>query len=541
MSEQIIDQVEKLTSIGISLSKERNLAKLLEKILIGAKEITHADGGTLYLVKDRQLEFEIIRTESLGFAMGGTTNQAVTLPSVPLFNDQNKPNLKNISAFAAVTGTTVNISDAYNAEGFDFSGVKEFDKRNNYRSQSFLTVPMRNHQNETIGVLQLINSIDPETRELTNFSVHEQKLAESLASQAAIAITNFQLLEDLRHLLEKFIEIIAHAIDDKSPYTGGHCRRVPEIAQLLARGVNKSNEGPFRTTFFNDKAMYELNIAALLHDCGKITTPVHVVDKATKLETIFDRIAIIDERIQTLKKDKELELLKRQLAQQNPTLAEQDKIDHKIFLDKLDEDYAFLKTCNKGSEFMGDDAVSRIQEISNYQWCDSDGNVRKLIEEDELHNLCIPKGTLTDEERVIVNHHIVMTQKMLKELPFPSHLKNVPEIAGNHHERMDGKGYPNGIEGKELSIAARIMCIADVFEALTAADRPYKKAMNLSTALRILGNMKLDSHIDPDLFDVFVSEKIYLQYAEKFLEAEQIDDIDITKIPGYNTAINSNS
>jgi len=541
MSEQFIKQVEKLTSIGISLSKERNLDVLLEKILIGAKDITHADGGTLYLVKNKQLEFEIIRTDSLGFAMGGTTNNDVTLPSVSLYDKSGQANLKNISAYAAITGSTVNLADAYDGKNFDFEGVKAFDKRNNYRSKSFLTVPMKNYEDETIGVLQLINSIDQQNGELSSFSLDDQKLAESLASQAAIAISNYQLINDLRHLLEKFIEIIANAIDDKSPYTGGHCRRVPEIAMLMAKGLNKTKTGPLKDIFFDEQDLYELHIAALLHDCGKITTPVHIVDKATKLETIFDRIAIIEERIEILKKDKEIEFLKNQLKNANKAQSEIDRKTYETFIAQLDDDFLFLQTCNKGSEYMGEDKVTRIKEIATYRWQDSQGNTKTLLNDEELDNLCIPKGTLTNEERVTVNHHIVMTQRMLEALPFPKHLKNVPEIAGNHHERMDGKGYPNGIMGAELSVGARLMCIADVFEALTAADRPYKKGMNLSMALRILGSMKEESHIDPDIFDVFISEKIYLQYAEDFMDAEQIDELDLTKLPGYNNVnISSN-
>jgi len=534
MPDEFVKQVEKLTSIGISLSKERNLALLLEKILLGAKDITFSDGGTLYLAQDNQLMFEIIRTDSLNFAMGGTTNNKVTLPPVPLYSETGLPNSKNISAQAALTGETIKIDDAYNAQGFDFKGVKEFDKRNNYLSKSFLTIPMKNHENETVGVLQLINSIDPKTGVVKSYNIHEQKLAESLASQAAIAISNFQLISDLRHLLEKFIEIIANAIDDKSPYTGGHCRRVPEIASLIAEGLHNTDQGPFKNTSFDDRDMYELHIAALLHDCGKITTPVHVVDKATKLETIFDRINLINERIELLKKDKELELLKRQVANNNAENFEAYKKEYENFVVKLNDDHEFLKICNKGSEFMGDDKVARLKEIAAYSWTDSSGEIITLLNENELANLCIPKGTLTSEERVVVNHHIVMTQRMLEALPFPKHLANVPEIAGNHHERMDGKGYPNGVMGKDLSVGARLMCIADVFEALTAADRPYKKGMNLSIALRILGSMKEDSHIDPDIFDVFISEKVYLKYAEKYLDSEQIDDLDLTKIPGYN-------
>lgn len=530
MSDQFIEQVEKLTSIGISLSKEHDLDVLLEKILLGAKDITYSDGGTLYLVQGKQLNFEIIRTDSLGFSMGGTTNNAVTLPPVQIYDENNEPNLKNISAYAAATATTVNIPDAYHAQGFDFSGVKEFDKRNNYRSESFLTVPMKNHENETIGVLQLINSTDPETGKLKSFSIHEQKLAESLASQAAIAISNYQLITDLRDLLEKFIEIIAGAIDDKSPYTGGHCRRVPEIARLMALGLNETASGPFKETFFSNDELYELHIAALMHDCGKITTPVHIVDKATKLETIFDRVSLVDHRIELIKKDKEIELLKAQLKNRDAPSLKKLQHEHDLFIDQLNEDHDFIKSSNKGSEFMGEEAIKRIQSIARYSWINAKQETCPLLNDNEIQNLCIPKGTLTGEERKIVNHHIVMTQRMLKALPFPKHLANVPEIAGNHHERMDGKGYPNGTMGEDLSVAARIMCIADVFEALTAADRPYKKGMKLSIALRILGNMREELHIDSDLFNIFVNEKIYLKYAQTFLDPEQIDEPDLEQL-----------
>lgn len=534
---EIIKQIEKLTSIGISLSKERNSLLLLEKILEGAKDITSADAGTLYLVRDNHLHFEIVQTESLGFKMGGTSNNPISLPPIPLFDADGNPNIKNVSAYTAVTGQTTNIPDAYSVEGFNFQGTKAYDKENNYHSKSFLTVPMRNHEDEIIGVLQLINARDIESNELIGFSFRDQKLAESLSSQAAIALTNCHLIGSLKDLLEKFIEVIANAIDDKSPYTGGHCRRVPEIASMIAEAINQSTHPKFAHVQFSEQDMYELHIAALLHDCGKITTPVHVVDKATKLETIHDRIHLVKERIETLKKTAEIRYLKTQLdAPGEKMISAAEKI-YKSYIAQLDEDFAFIVQANKGSEFMGEDAQNTLQRIAEYSWLDSHGERKKLLDDDELQNLSIAKGTLNNEERKVVNHHITMTQTMLKALPFPRNLRNVPEIAGNHHERMDGKGYPNGIKGEELSIQARLMCIADVFEALTAADRPYKKAMNLSTALTILGKMKLDSHIDGDLFDLFISEKIYLPYAEKFLSSEQIDTIDIKKIPGYGVKV----
>lgn len=533
MTTNTLKQIEKLNSIGASLSKEKDRCKLLEIILIGAKEITNADAGTLYLVENNNLNFEIIRTDSLNFSMGGTTGQEITLPPIALYDEQGEPNLQNISAYAAVKDEIVNIPDAYNAEGFDFKGIKAYDKKNQYRSTSFLTIPMKNHENRIIGVLQLINCTDLNTGKVIPFSDTDQKSANSLASQAAVAISNFTLVENLRDLLETFIEVIAAAIDDKSPYTGDHCRRVPEIANLIAQAINDTQSGKFKDATFSEQDFYELNIAALLHDCGKITTPVHVVDKATKLETIFDRMAIIDQRIQTLLKEEKINLLELKMNCDNLQTIQQAEADYESFSQQLMADHDFLKKCNLGSEFMSDELIAELNRIAAYRWTDNTGKQQALISDDELMNLCIRKGTLNEEERTIINHHIVMTQNMLEALPFPHHLKNVPEIAANHHERMDGKGYPNGIKAGELSIQARLMCIADVFEALTATDRPYKKAMNLSTTLNILGKMTLESHLDPDIFQVFIKEKIYLKYAERHLKPEQIDDIDINQIPGY--------
>ena len=533
INRKTLDQIEKLNQIGASLSKEKNRHVLMETILIGAKEITHADAGTLYLVKDDCLHFEIIRTDSLDFAMGGTTGKKITLPPIPLHNEQGQPNLQNISAYVAVKDEMVNIPDAYDAEGFDFRGIKAYDQKNNYQSTSFLTVPMKNHENKIIGVLQLINCTDPESNEIIPFSENDEKFANSLSSQAAVAISNFTLVESLRELLETFIEVIAAAIDDKSPYTGGHCRRVPDIACLMGQAINDCNTGKFKDTVFSEEELYELKIAALLHDCGKITTPVHVVDKATKLETIFDRMHIIDQRVETLIKDAKIALLELKVdCDDNETLIKAEK-DYASFREQLNADHAFLKKCNLGSEFMNDELITELERIAKYSWVDQSGQSRPLINDNELMNLCIRKGTLNEEERQIINHHIVMTQNMLEALPFPSHLKNVPEIAANHHERMDGKGYPKGIKAGELSVQARAMCIADVFEALTAVDRPYKQPMKLSVVLKILGNMTLEHHLDPDLFHVFISERVYLKYAPLHLTEDQIDEVDISKIPGY--------
>ncbi len=535
--QELLKRLERLNAIGVALSAERNNKRLLEMILLGAKEITNSDGGTLYTVNDDNcLKFEIMRTETLGIHMGGTTGKEIPFAPIPLYFPDGSPNLNSVSAFAVINDRTVNIADAYEVEGFDFSGTRKFDQNTGYRSKSFLTIPMKNHENEIIGVLQLLNAIDPVTHEIVPFSIENQQLVESLASQAAVALTNHNLIEGLKDLFEAFIEMIADAIDEKSPYTGGHCQRVPELTMMLADAANRTQVGPLKDFKMTDKEVYELRIAAWLHDCGKVTTPESVMDKPTKLTTIFDRIDLIDQRFELLKKQAECERLLKQLEAckdgEIPNIARLEQ-EHAAYCQQLDSDREFLKVANIGGEYMTEADQQRVQKIATYILKDSHGNPLPFLSENEVYNLNITRGTLTAEERSIINNHIVVTINMLESLPYPKDLKRVPEYAGGHHERMDGKGYPRGLTREQMSIPARVMGIADIFEALTSRDRPYKKAKTISESLYILGKMKEENHIDPDLFELFIREKIYMKYAELFLEPEQIDEVDESKIPGY--------
>jgi len=534
--QDLVLRLEQLNAIGASLSAERDIDRLLEAILTAAKTITRADGGTLYRVtEEHTLRFEIVRTSSLRYYLGGTTGNPVPFYPIQLYKD-GRPNQSMVAAYAALTGKTVNIADAYTADGFDFSGTRAFDTKTGYRSKSFLTVPMRNHDNETIGVLQLINAMEPSTGAIVPFSPSDQRLAESLASQAAIALTNRMLINQLEQLFESFINLINSAIDEKSPYTGGHCQRVPVLTMLLAEAVSETKDGPLRDFHMSEKDRYELKIAGLLHDCGKVTTPVHIVDKATKLESIFDRIQLIDTRFEVIKRDAELEALRKKhnfLEQKMRMEAAEEDKRLRDRLRQLDDDRKFLHACNIGGERMREEDVDRVRRIGQYRWRDFAGHEAQFLSGDEVKNLTIRSGTLTEEERKVINHHIVATIRMLEALPWPKHLTKVPEYAGGHHERMDGKGYPKGLTREQMSVQARCMGIADIFEALTAKDRPYKKGKTLSESLEILGRMKLNNHVDPDLFDIFVRRRVYRRYAEMFLDAEQIDTVDESKIPGF--------
>lgn len=528
--------IKKFTEIGIALSKEKDREKLLELILLEAKSLTNADGGTLYMMEgENELRFEIVMTDSLGFHMGGTSKEKVKFPNLKLHNEDGKPNINQIAPYVALTGETINIPDAYEAEGFDFSGTKAFDKTTGYRSKSFLTLPLKNHEDEIIGVLQLLNARNKDNTEIIPFDFHTEQLVAALSSQAAITITNKNLVRDLRTLFESFIKVIAGAIDKKSPYTGGHCQRVPEITMAIARAVNKVNYGEYKDLKLDSAELYELYIASWLHDAGKVTIPEYVVDKGTKLETIYDRINTLETRFELLKSNEEVfHLRSREYVLTDKNLSEDEKnrelirleILYKKDIKQMDDDFSFLKEVNLGGEFMSQEKIDRVKTIGNREWI-YHGKKQNFLTENEIKNLIIKRGTLTEEEREIINSHISVSIEMLEKIPYPKSLENVPEIAGGHHEKMDGTGYPKGLKRDEMSVQARMMAIADIFEALTAKDRPYKKGKRLSEAIKIMINMRDNNHIDPDLFKVFIHENVYKEYASEYLADYQNDEIPV--------------
>ena len=525
------DRVKRLQEIGLALSTEDDINVIFELIMGEAKNITNADGRTLYMISDdgKTMKFEIVATESMNFAQGGTTGIEITIPPMQLFDDEGNPNHSSIVTYSANTGKTVNIKDAYKEKGFDFTGAKTFDKNTGYRTQSVLSVPLKNHENDIVGVMQLINAKDPQSGKTISFSADMQYQIESLASQGAVALTNKRLVAELKSLFESFIQLIATAIDKKSPYTGGHCERVPEITMLLADAVEKTTEGKYADFTMTEDERYELYLAGWLHDCGKVATPPHVVDKGMKLETITDRIEVMDTRFEVLKRDAEIAKLKKQieLMTKGSVNGEIKTLEEDLTtrIEELSLDQTFIQKTNRGGEFMEEEDQKRVADIGNYKW-NLEGEETNFFDEKDVRNLQIPKGTLLPEEREIINDHIVITIDMLNKLPYPKNLRKIPEFAGGHHEKLDGTGYPKGLKDEEMSVQAKMMAIADIYEALTAADRPYKDGKKLSQAMRIMGFMKKDYEIDEELFAIFVKSGVYKQYAEKYLGEDQLDEID---------------
>lgn len=518
-----LKHLEHLHRVGLALGSERNRDRLVERILLEAKDLCRADGGTVYLrTDDDHLRFTIMRNDSLGLALGGTTKKTIELPAIPMFlSDGQTPNHANVASYCATTNTAVNIPDAYEAEGFDFSGTKTFDAHNGYRSQSFLTIPMTNQEGRVIGVLQLLNA-EADGRTVA-FDPEVEEVVKVLAFQAGVALDNQILMSAQRELMEAFIKLLAAAIDDKSPYTGGHCRRVPLLTQQLTEAVCRTTDGAYADFDLTEDEWYELRIAAWLHDCGKVTTPVHVMDKATKLETIYDRIDAIRVRFAACHRDADVAFWRGVAEGGDKDALEGER---NALKSQLDDELAFLELANIGGEFMTDVDKERVYRIAERHYTQSNGTNAPLLTPDEVDNLTISRGTLTRNERVVINGHMVQTIRMLEALPFPRNLSRVPEYAGGHHEKMDGTGYPKGLYAGDMSVPARIMAIADVFEALTATDRPYKKGKTLSETMNIMGFMKRDNHLDPDLFDIFVTSGVYRQYAKEFLPPELIDSVD---------------
>ncbi|MBV1788029.1 GAF domain-containing protein [Marinobacterium sp. D7] len=519
LEEHALAVARHLSRLALSLSAEPEHRHILEQVVDSAMELLGCDAGTLYIFRDDKLHFSVLRNRSLGLKDNDPDLEPITL-----FKDDGTPSdLVVVHAF--IDRTTINIADLALEHRFDFSGTFAFDRQFGYHSRSFLCVPLMDHEQQVIGVLQLINALDADGN-VCAFNPEQQSLLEALGALAATVLTQRQLIDSQRELFESFIRVIAEGIDYKSPVTGRHCQQVPEIAMMLADGVNQTTSGAYAHTRFSAEEMYELKIAAWLHDCGKITTPEAIIDKGTKLEAQFDRIELVASRMREYQQSLLIDCLTRHPGDPQALKQVQERIL------QLYAEMDFLRITNRGSEFTSPEAVARIECLAQLSWTGVDGRQHKLLNDDEVRNLSISRGTLLPEELQLMRDHIRVTDRMLNSLVYPRSLSQVPEIAVNHHEHLDGTGYPRGLEGDSLSVRARIMCIADIFEALTAPDRPYKEGMKLSQALEIIGRKVEANQLDPELFTIFVREGVYKRYAERFMTESQIDTPELDNLPG---------
>jgi HD-GYP domain-containing protein (c-di-GMP phosphodiesterase class II) len=515
-AERLGGQIKKMSDIGRALSGVHDLNTLLEMIVDQARNFTNADAGTLYIVEDNTLRFQIVQNDSLKIRMGGKSGESIPFPPVELKES-------NVSAFVALKGVSVNIPDVYDTELFDFTGPKKFDQSTGYRSKSMLVVPMRNHENDIIGVLQLLNATNPISNEVIAFSQDYENLSESLASQAAVSITNAKLIANMTELFEAFVKVMATAIDEKSPVTGGHIRRVADLTLTMAEVIHDIDEGHFKDKTFSPDQMYELRIAAYMHDIGKVTSPVEIVEKAKKLQTIFDRIqyvrlrmAYIIQKIKLEGQEAKIKILQNGSSPEKLNSIEKETLEK---LMEIEEIQRFINKCNEPGEFLDDEILVRLKEVSEKTYIDDAGEQQPFLTADELVNLSIRRGSITEKERQKMQGHAAVTLKMLKQIPFTKKLKNIPDFAGAHHEFLNGKGYPLGLKGDEISFEGRLMAVTDIAEALTASDRPYKKAMPLETVYRILRSMVEGGELDPNLVELFIEKEVYKIYQKKHEKA----------------------
>jgi HD-GYP domain-containing protein (c-di-GMP phosphodiesterase class II) len=513
------DHIDKLTKIGIAISAEKNIDEFFELVLEEAIHYSNADAGSLYTVSDDKkfLDFQFVCTLSKNIRLGRA--DISRWPSVPLYEKNGNKNLKNFVSYVFHTKESTHIDDVYNQDIFDNSGTKKYDSANNYHSKSMVAIPLKNHENEVLGVIQLINSIDHHF-EIVPFNKEHITMLTSLASQAAIALTNKKLIKGLENLLYQFIKVIASAIDKKSKFTGGHIARVANLTELITHKIQKDNKY-FKNVRFSDVDIQEISMAGWMHDFGKITTPVYIMDKATKLETIFDRIELIKTRYELLK-----------LILENEKISNKDNSSKKSIektLSQLEEDWVFLQKTNKEPEFLKKEDIDRIERIFQFNY-EYRGKKYFLISENEKNNLSIQKGTLLNEEMEKMRDHVMVTHDMLSQLSFPVKFKNVPLYASSHHEKLNGKGYPFKLTEEKMPLQSRIIAVADIFESLTASDRPYKKGKTLSETLKILAHTARDNEIDKDILTLLLDSGLFLKYAKKNLKPEQIDDVEIEKI-----------
>ena len=514
--------LSELTKVSVALSNEKKIDALLELILTEVRKLTHAEGGSFYRLNHQEatLEFKVVQNDALGLRMGGA-GEAIHWKPLPLYQDDGTENAHMVAVVAVLKGRTIAIDDVYRCQAFDFSGTRAFDSRTGYRSRSMLVIPFKNHRDEIIGVLQLINKRDRDG-EIIPFGSQDEKIVEALASEAAIALTRQQLIDELETLFESFLQSINIAIEQKSAYTAGHVERVVTITEMLIRAID-ADQGVFREKHYDEDAFREIRLAALMHDVGKIAIPEYIMDKATKLQTLYDRIHAIHLKGEIRKRELEIRRLKASSDRPEVSPEKSRNDPYAKECEAVERELSFLDEVNLGRERLDRKKIDRIRSIAKAT-IHLDGKRQHWLSNDEVMNLTIPRGTLNPQEKEIIKRHAYITREILEALPFPKKFSRIPEIAASHHEQLNGEGYPLGLKGDEISFEARVLAIADIFEALTASDRPYKRAKKLSEAMRILYAMAKENRIDIDIVEFLYRSGLYKKIAEKLLPQRLIDE-----------------
>jgi HD-GYP domain-containing protein (c-di-GMP phosphodiesterase class II) len=530
LAEEQLAHITQLTRIGQALSSETDLNKIFDMILDEGISFTKADAATIYKVSDDNdyLEFEIVYNATMKMRQGGS-HGPVGWPPVALYDEEGNPKLNHIVTSVYHTGKGNCFDDVYETKDFDISGTIATDKRTNYRCKSMLTIPLKDHEDTVLGVIQFINAMDGDN-EIVTFNEEHRAMLTSLASQAAIALSNRKLIDSLENLLMQFMRSIASAIEKKSKYSSAHITRVAELTDIIAAKINECKTGALKEVSFTEVELKELSMAGWMHDIGKIITPEYVMDKSTKLERIIDGIELVKERFDkliTLFKYLKLKLSESQYQDfVKQSFHREDIEDVSQF---LSSERDFLEKLNAGGEYVPDDSIARMIALSEIDFEYEDQRFF-ILDETDKKNLQIQRGTLNPDELKVMQAHVSVTWDMLSELTFPKKYQNVAFYAATHHETLNGKGYPKGLDAEQLPIQSRIIAIADIFEALTSADRPYKTPKTLSESLTIMGFMAKDGHLDKDLLDFFLEAGIYLEFAHMHMDAQYIDNINIDAI-----------
>lgn len=520
------EQLQSLLTTAQALSSETDLNRLLEMILEQAMAFSRADAGTLYRFspKHNELEFTVVKNNSLNIHMGGTTNDPITWPNLPLYLEDGQANEQMVATYCGLSKRIINIDNVYEDENFNYEGTKAFDAKTGYQSKAMLVVPLLNCKQELLGVLQLINKTDT-SGNLIPFREPDQQNTSALASQAAISLTNALLIQELEELFESILATITKAFDEKCSFTGGHVRLVAELTRIIAEGIDQ-DQTIYKDVSYSNDDFHTLRIAALLHDVGKIATPEFIMQKSTKLEKVHDRIELIGERIEILKRDAQIDYLEK-INQQNGNRENNEfKEALQQRIQELESLYQFLKTSNTGAKFLQDEELELIQQWSEASY-QVNGEEHPLINEDEKVNLSIRAGTLNHDERNKIMDHARVSLEILTTLPFPKKYQRVVDIAANHHEKLDGSGYPRGLKDEQLTLEDKILILADLYEALSSKDRPYKDPNKLSQIFNILGDMANKGLIDKTLLKFFHESGTY-QVFNQYLQPDQLDEINLT-------------